>query len=356
MDPTDTAVRTLAALALKEGWGWEAAGRAVEPGVDRVLDPLLDAISADLTEADAKRFSGFVPVVERSTDTPRRALARAKLAIVLCNAMARVRFEQALDASSFRNGEVFCRFPELREHLDDEDLLPYDLFTPLPDALEYGRHALGYSEFTPHFIRRQLSDIASAGKVNLRVRLSADSPVPRERYLQSLEEAVEFGLPFEDELMLRRLWEKHLPTVLRREYPTNEVERAYDQLYPLERLEVLRTERGEHVSFLIEELTPLSDTHIDEGFASTRIFHSDCTVGSSLFSHVDVSHLIYRVETYEMRLRSQMKDKVKAEGHLKLFWLESCRIDRWKALLGATYPRDELVAEYLTGVRSRRPI
>jgi hypothetical protein len=66
--------------------------------------------------------------------------------------------------------------------------------------------------------------------------------------------------------------------------------------------------------------------------------------GSGAFSSLDV--------------RGGAKDKVKAERHLKLFWLETCPFETWKALLTATYPRDEFVAEYLTltDVRSRRPL
>jgi hypothetical protein len=251
---------------------------------------------------------------------------------------------------------VFSRFPELGEHLDDDDMLPANLFQPLPDAFEYRAHAFEFSEFTPLFLRRRLTKLAAQPGVDLLWRPAGAAPVPRQNYFQRLEEAIEFGVSFRDDLVLKRLWTVRLPTVLRREAPINPAEAAYDSLEPLERLEVLRTERSDRVSFLFEELVPLVDRHVEVGFVATRIFHCDSVIGTGTFEHVDSSQLIYRLDTYERRLASAMKDKVKAEGHLKLFWVASCPTAEWKALLAATYPRNELVAEYLTGVRSSRPV
>lgn len=250
----------------------------------------------------------------------------------------------------------FDAFPELRGQLDSDDLLPAATFKPLPDAFEYRGHAFSFSPFTPFLLRRKLTSFAAQPGVELRWRPAGTPPVPQAEYQQRLEEAIEFGLSFKDELVLKRLWSKHLPTVLRREAPVNEVESAWDRLNPLDRLEVLRTERDDRVSFLFEELLPLSERDIDLGFVSTRIFHCDSIIGTGRFEHVDASHLVYDVDTYEQRLASPMKDKIKAQAHIKLFWLGSCSIAGWKDLLATTYPRNELVAEYLTGVRSLRPI
>lgn len=345
----------VAAVALDHGWDWQAVGRPGAPETDAILSPILDAMEEALSDADAARFAGYVPIVGRPGESPARALARAKLAHGLGTAMDTVRFSRAID-SSLADAPIFDAFPELRQHLDDDDLVPAHLFRPLPDAFEYQHHAFAFSEFTPQYLRRRLTALAKSGEGGLSWRPAIAPPVPVAAYQERLEEAIEYGVSFREDLIFKRLWNRHLPTVLRREAPVTKAEIAYDGLNPIERLEILRTERGNRISFLFEELIPLAERHNECGYVLTRIFHCDTVVGKKTFEHVDSSQLIYRVETYEKRLRSAMKDKVKAEGHLKLFWLPGCPIDTWKALLCATYPRNELVGEYLTGERSVRPV
>jgi hypothetical protein len=282
-------------------------------------------------------------------------LARAKLAHLLDVAMERLRLTRAI-ALRMADSPAFDAFPELRGQLNNDDLLPAATFKPLPDAFEYRDHAFSFSPLTPLLLQRKLTSLAAQPGVELRWRPAGTPPVPRAGYQQRLEEAIEYGPSFKDELILERLWSKHLPTVLRREAPVNEAESAWDRINPLDRLEVLRTERDDRVSFLFEELLPLSERDIEVGFVSTRIFHCDSIIGTGRFEHVDASHLVYDVDTYAQRLASPMKDKIKAQAHIKLFWLGSCSIDGWKGLLSTTYPRNELVAEYLTGVRSLRPV
>jgi hypothetical protein len=350
-----THITDIAGRALEEGWNWEAVGRSGTPETDAIVAPLLHDIAASLSDADRVRFSGHVPVVERPADSPEQALARAKLAHLLNVEMDSLCFSRAI-SRPLAQAPAFSQFPELRKHLDDDDMMPARLFRPLPDAFQYRGHAFSFSEFTPLFLRRKLSVLANQPGVDLRWRASTEPPVPVACYRERLEEAIDFGLPFRDELILKQLWTRHLPTRLRREPAVNDAEAAYDRLQPLDRLEVLRTERSGRVSFLFEALVPLAERHIEVGYVTTRIFHCDLVIGERIFEHVDSSKLIYRVATYEARLASSMKDKVKADGHLKLFWLASCALADWKALLSATYPRNELVAEYLTGVRSHRPV
>jgi hypothetical protein len=119
------------------------------------------------------------------------------------------------------------------------------------------------------------------------------------------------------------------------------------------------TLRANHESFrslAAQGICEMPSKHIDVGLIQTRIFHCDAIIGTTHFEHVDCSQLVYDVETYERRLASHMKDKVKAQGHLKLFWIAKCPVEEWKSLLAATYPRNELIAEYLTGIPSHRPV
>jgi hypothetical protein len=346
-------IQEFALLMIHEGWTWEVLARDIAATATGLAAPLLDNIALGLSDEDRTRFAGYVPIVERPGETPQMSLARAKLMVLLGTATERLRLSNAIEGK-LRDSPIFQQFPELVAHLDNDELLPATLFGSLPDALEYKEHVIAFSEFTPQFIRRRLSAIAQQPNVALRLRVANGHPIRRHEYAERLEEAIEFGVTFTNDLILQRLWQKHLPTVLRRAPPINAGEAAYDRLEPLDRLEVLRTERDGHISLLFEELVPLSESHIEVGFATTKIFHCDTDVGTGTFSHVDASQLVYRLDTYEQRLGAKMKDKIKADGHLKLFWLASCTVETWKTLLLATYPRNELVGEYLTGEPSSR--
>jgi hypothetical protein len=110
------------------------------------------------------------------------------------------------------------------------------------------------------------------------------------------------------------------------------------------------------VAFLFEELVPLSEEHLRVGYVGTFIFHSDLMLGAARledvrFAHLDSSYLIYSVERYGERLKAKQGEKIKAEGHHRIFYLPEATFDQWQSLLFYTYPRNELVAEHLTGQR-----
>ncbi|HUM10945.1 MAG TPA: hypothetical protein VLT82_08370, partial [Myxococcaceae bacterium] len=178
-------IRALAARFLEEGWTWTAAGREPLPAAEAAIVPVLDVVEKSLTPTD-RRFQGYVAVVERPTDSPSRALARAKLATLLTSAMASLRIEKTL-SGEFQGAALFDRFPELADSIDDDDLVPTSLFEPLPDALSYEDSVVGYSEYTPLFLRRRLSRLMMVDGLDLRVRLAPTAPVPRSDYRERLE-------------------------------------------------------------------------------------------------------------------------------------------------------------------------
>ena len=91
---------------------------------------------------------------------------------------------------------------------------------------------------------------------------------------------------------------------------------------------------------------------ISDGRVRTKIFHSDLIQGESNFRHVDATLLIYSSESYQRRLDGfAFRDKVKAEGHFKLFWIGECALSAWADLIQLAFPRNELIHEYLTGTR-----
>lgn len=175
--------------------------------------------------------------------------------------------------------------------------------------------------------------------------------VPRKEYRPLLIEARIWGKPFDPEDLKRRLYQKRLLTVYKRE-PKSELEEILFRFRCLvDRLEILRTERDNKFFFTFEELVPLREEHSSIGYVTTRMLHSELTFSKEVFDHVDGNLLIYDIDRYKRRFASDLCDKVKANGHYKLFNIkEGCGIELWGQIAQRFYPGDELVSEYFDGI------
>jgi hypothetical protein len=315
-------------------------------------------MAGTLTEDDKRKYGCYMQLVGREGENLAQQLARAKMTQDIWHDIQRLEIEWRM-SMRFHEAPLFQEFPELVSQLDRHELLSASLFAALPDALKYRRRVVTYSGHLHHWFRRKLSQLASSTPTTLKVRVdpfSKTSPVAS--YIESLEEARAYGRSFDLQQIHGRLYEPSIPSVYERLPPSDVAEACYDKLEPIERLEVLRTERSRenYVSFLIEELKPFSELNRDIGYIETRIFHCDSKIGSGQFDHVDASVLTYDVETYRRRLTAHLKDKISAENHTKLFWHGPCGVDIFQELLLLTFPRNELVGEFLTGQESVRPL
>lgn len=283
---------------------------------------------------------------------PRNILhARAILICAIERTMSRVMMESYV-SGTFGDSLLLNLFPELEKEFNDEKLLPIRLFKILPDALEYKGHAISFSRVAPYPLIKELCTLADATcTLDLKVQPDHYRISPLAQYSPSLKKALYYGKCFDEAVVFERIFQKNLPCELRR-FPETRLQELFAKLNPIESLQVSRHEQAEgsgvRISYLAEELIPL-DQQAGSRHIATKIFHSDLYAGQRLFKHIDASYLVYHTETYQKRLAAKMIDKVKAEGHHKLFWLGSGDVILWKKLFHCVYPQNELIEEYLTG-------
>ena len=209
----------------------------------------------------------------------------------------------------------------------------------------------------PNDLVRTLCAIARNRKHRLRVNLDRYRVCARREHIELLLEARAYGPKFHEKYLLQLL---HQPTLVTRlvRCPLTDAEEWLQKIDPIERLEVQRTERettdGPMISYLVEELRPIKPDDYEIGYVASRIFHCDLRLGAKSledlrFKHVDTSHLVYSIERYEQRLAAKITAKVDAEGHHKIYHLADTTFSEWLELLGSSFPRNELISEWLTG-------
>lgn len=327
-------------------WPDVVAGRLPESLGSRCA-AIVDELTSSLTAADSEAYGGFVGVVTREAEvTGPKDLALAKFVCLLGIARQRA-YLSGLLIDSAPTSPVFQKHPELLDLRNESGLLPFGLFEGLVDAVAYKESAVRL--FADDRLTRALLKLSLPNKDDLLIRLSESQVWPRRSYNQLLQEAVEFGPTFSEQRLWEAMYKSRVATVLSRLPTEDKVELALRRLNPQERFEVLRTERNGMISILMEELVPLTLRDIEIGYIKTRIFHCDLVIGRRTFEHIDASCLVYSVDTYQQRLEARMEDKVKAEGHVKLFWVKDRDLSVWRSLLFCVFPRNELVVEYLTG-------
>lgn len=120
-------------------------------------------------------------------------------------------------------------------------------------------------------------------------------------------------------------------------------------LFPLDRTEIMWSERDGIKSIQIEEILPES-TAIGS-FVKNRYVHARWSPETSRFIHFDGALKSYHVDTYVERLNTDMrKYRSKANGYKKLFRIDAeIDLQSWCSLTTKFFEDNELVLEYMGG-------
>lgn len=127
---------------------------------------------------------------------------------------------------------------------------------------------------------------------------------------------------------------------------------VYYQLFPVERLEIMWSQKGELKSVQIEELVDKSNSRqAKAGLISNRYVHAQWSTSERRFIHFDGAARVYEFGEYQKRLQSTMKNKdFQITEYKKLFRIDgSLPLDIWTNLLAAFFEENFLIIEYLGG-------
>jgi hypothetical protein len=131
------------------------------------------------------------------------------------------------------------------------------------------------------------------------------------------------------------------------------IDASADDLFPLERIEVMWSLRDGIKSVQIEELIPLESgrNRLADGQVCNRFVHAQWNPREQRFIHFDGSVMIYEAKSYQERLGTDMKKfGGKASSKKKLFRLDGpLQLPAWCRLVTKYFEENELIAEYLGG-------
>lgn len=331
----------------------------ISQGSDSLALEILSSLQANLDDELRRKYRPHADrfAVPYPTPVADCHIAKAWLWHEMVTAGRRITLERYI-RNQFEDSLLFEMFPELRGQCDAEGLLPAELFKSkrqLGHAVIYKNHAIRLSEAMPYELETRLVGIATSGtNKSLKIRLSHYAIQPVSKFHDPMLKAIVRGPSFAERFVTEKLHTRNQTTILQRIPMADEERRLWATLDPIERFEVNRSEKGNYVSLMAEQLNPATPRHGSPGnYVTNPLFHSDLELGGKevVFKHADASVLIYEFNRYAERLALNLPDTMKAAGHFKLFWVGDCSLSVWKELFRETFPENELVAEFFTGQR-----
>ncbi|MCK4404330.1 MAG: hypothetical protein KAW02_04500 [candidate division Zixibacteria bacterium] len=325
-------------------------------GMQHVPKPLQDKLTrlveqhkCSLTNKDREQYKGYLPVLKPPPAETDEGIARVKLAHDISDALQRLGFEEYL---RMRKTQVKspAKLRGLPVSFDREGLLDISAFDRLADALVYKATVFFLDPHIPFDLQTILLKLDHEQQpVRIRVALSGYF-TSRDSYAQQLFEAREWGRPFKDTELSQFIKDRSALSVYAR-YPKTEREALLLKLRrPICRLEALRTEKPDCLSFMFEELVPIPSNVDRLGFINTFLFHAEYDRKEKVFRHSDGTLLIYSSNSYQKRIEVNLADKLKAEEHFKLFRIDGrLGFGEWSLILQRFFYQNELILEFLSG-------
>lgn len=271
--------------------------------------------------------------------------------IIICY-VDKINFEEEL-SSSIEKSPLLAKFPVLKGKYDNHDLFPSTLFKKKESwsiDVEFDNHIISMSSRIPRDLNRYFVKMMRENKNgDLKIKLSSSKFCLKKDYTEPLLEAIEAGPPFKKDKVFQKLKEGTFDINLtRHDYTEMQLNVVMMSFNNIQRVEVHRSQKQDgYVSYLVEELPQITKQDEFVGYVKTTIFHSDFKLSdkAAKFKHADSTVLIYTIDDYKERLLGL--EKVKAIGHIKLYRVDNCDIDMWIDLFNLSFPRNELIYEYL---------
>jgi hypothetical protein len=250
-------------------------------------------------------------------------------------------------ASDF--SEVLRVYPELRDKLDDDELLYIDeSFRLFDGGIEYKDHILHYHQFlrrgytsNPNFdfLGRFMDYYLESRDTNqFRIAIDHHRLMPKEFYRHLMELDRWFGPEFDRDLI-------DDPTavgltIIKRIKPS-----IFDLTNDLDRTEFYWSYRDGIKTLEIEEIS--SDDYTFGPYYVNRYAHTERGIEHELLRHFDGAVKIYLQDSYANRLTSQMPRELKSYKKIKLFRIDGdIDLEVWIDLLAHFYKANEMIIEY----------
>lgn len=245
------------------------------------------------------------------------------------------------------NFNYLSSFTEIMNKINEDGLVDTEIFKPHKYALEYKGLIFQLNKQLPYYLQERLCSLAKKQKI--KVRLENSPPIKLVNYLEPLYEAKYFGPVLNEKTFFERLKNGRTRSIYQREFKTKEDElyKGFASIYQI--LQIFRDEQKNRAAYTLEGLPILEKQNDNVKYIKTPLFHSDFDFGNKHFSHIDHSMLIYNIDTYKERLTKGDKEKIKAQGHYKLFYIKDSSLSTWIKLSRDVFYMSELLHHFLTG-------
>ena len=240
--------------------------------------------------------------------------------------------------------KLYNQFPELFKKFDSEQLISSNELKVYNDAFEYKNYIIELDEKINYDLKKYIFKLISK-KIEVKIRLSHFNIFKKDKYQIPIFKAKVYGKNFKNDYLNKKLFSNRLQSKFQR-IETQENKHLLIMFEKVKQFEILRTERDK--IFLLTECLP--EIQDNDKFIETLILHSDIDYNGIFFNHIDLSLLFYSNDNYDIRIKKELKDKINADYHIKLMRIEKkFSMNEWANLLLLSYPRNELVIEFLTG-------
>ncbi|GBE93673.1 hypothetical protein [Nostoc cycadae] len=247
------------------------------------------------------------------------------------------------------NSTVINKFPELKQKLDDDNLLLIDdSFTMHDYGIEYEGYIIQYhrllrskylSYSNSKFLGRWISYYESK-KLSNSFRIAVDhhsEVLPKENYGQVLEFDTWYGPAFD----LDRIDDPSYTglTVVKRNKNS-----LFEDSYKLDRTEFFWSHKDGIKTFEIEEISDNGQWY--DHYLFNRYIHSERDTNRGVTRHLDGAVKIYLKNDYQRRFETYLPDK-SSYKKIKMWRVDGdIDVDRWITLISFFYDGNEMVYEY----------
>lgn len=257
-------------------------------------------------------------------------------------------FKQII-SSEIENSKLLQEYPEIKEKLDDDNLLILDRdLIPSPYGIEYKNHIFQYHQFlrrkyraNPNFdfLGRFTKNYSQSDGVNkFRIAIDFHRLMPKEALQHIMELDAWFGATFDK----NKLDDPNSIglTVVKRDKPS-----IFDVQNELDRTEFYWSRKNEIKTLEIEELS--REGYIFDSYYLNKYIHSERDINQQELRHFDGAVKVYLQDKYKDRLMSKMPTEPKSFTKIKLFRIDgNIDVDEWLDLISFFYRGNEMIMEY----------
>jgi len=320
---------------------------------------LLAALSTDEVKGLVDRLPEFIAwfIKDEMSSATRTARERIAEYFVVAAVQSIYLSFGSVVKEDLDKSEVLKVYPELRDRLDRDGLLPVADDVVLHDGgVHYRDHMLHYHQLlrrgytsNPNYdflARLVLYHRRTSGANTFRVAIDHRRIMLKEWYARIIEADRWYGPPF-DPSRLDDPSAVGLTVIHRNDDP------RFSLVNRLEHTEFLWTRRASIKTFQVEGVS--SPEYRFEGYHFNRYVHSERDIQAKVTHHLDGAVKVYHVGGYQDRLSTKLPKEAKCARRIKLWRIDGdIDLENWVDLICFFYKSNEMLIEYFNPAEFER--